>query len=198
MKRQAAAVLEQGDHGRGALVVLRGADPRWRLGGEHLAAQPAAQPLQRVDLRPEGAAPVTRTRTAGSALQVDLARPAPRGRDRRAAGWRGGPGCRAPGVVRGPVAAVARGAGARACRVARGPARRRSGRRSGRAPSSGAAGPSGWSRCAARRSGAAPAPGWWSGLQSSGQTRQGLHGRLEGGVFGLAQRARCGSARRWR
>jgi hypothetical protein len=54
MKRQAAAVLEQRDHGGGALVILRRTDPRRRRGGEHRAAQPAAQPLQGVDLRLQG------------------------------------------------------------------------------------------------------------------------------------------------
>jgi hypothetical protein len=50
VKRQPTAVLEQRDHGRGALIVFRRAYPRRGFGGEHRAAQPAAQALQLIDL----------------------------------------------------------------------------------------------------------------------------------------------------
>ena len=54
VKRQAAAVLEQGDHGRGGFVVFVLAHPRRGGGGKHRAAQPAAQPLKLIDLRLQG------------------------------------------------------------------------------------------------------------------------------------------------
>jgi hypothetical protein len=113
MKRQAAAVLEQGDHGRGARIVLRRAHARRGRGGEHRPTQPTAQPLQRVDLRLQGRDPGDAHQERGLlALQIQLPVAARLGAG--VSGLEGGVGdgdTRGPGIVLRPVAPVALGLG---------------------------------------------------------------------------------------
>ena len=172
VERQAAAVLEQRDHGRGALVVLRLAHPRWRRGGKHRAAQAAAQALQLIDLRLQG-------RHAGDAhqdrglLALEIH---PSVAARLGAGiavLEGGMGDRdargtgivlAPRCGRGPCAALGRGVAAAGGGLARG-----TGVRLGRALSAASSlrpGPWPWSRSRPRRRCAAPAPAWSGWIQA--------------------------------
>ena len=194
MKRQAAAVFEQCDHGRGGFVVLRLAHPRWRRGGKHLAAQPAAQPLQLIDLRLQGRDPGDAHQDRGLlTLNVD-----PPGtpwfgagiavleagvRDRNAWG---------AGIVRGAVAAmtltrllgrgVPAGRGlARAARVGS------SVRRGGALGGVFAQDLVGGLGAETEEQVAYPLQGGGLDLQLLGDTRQGVHRGLEDGVLVLRQ-----------
>jgi len=203
MKRQPAAVFQQGDHGGGGRVVFRRAHARGGVGRKHRAAQPTAQPLQGVDLRLQG-------RHAGDAhqdgglLALDIDPAGATGLGTGVALLQGGVGnrdARGAGILVGPVAAVAsacllvgrqRGiavAGARRRRVGVGRRRRGIARR--------------WLVLAqdrVRGLGAGsenqpthPLQGGGRGLQFLGQARQGVDRRLEGGVVIHRQRLGTGA-----
>jgi len=111
MKRQAAAVLEQGDHGRGARIVFGRAHARRGRGGEHRPAQPTAQPLQRIDLRLQGRDPGDAHQERGL-LALPIQSPVAARLGAGVAVLEGGVGdgdTRGPGIVLRPVAAVALG-----------------------------------------------------------------------------------------
>ena len=109
MERQAAAVLEQRDHGRGARVVLRLAHPCRGVGGKHRPAQAATQALQLIDLRLQGRDPGDPHQDRGLlALQIHSPVAARLGAGVAVLeGGVGDGGTRGPGIVLCPVAAVA-------------------------------------------------------------------------------------------
>ena len=199
VKRQAAAVLEQGDHGRGGFVVFVLAHPGRGVGGKHRPAQPAAQPLQLIDLRLQG-------RHAGDAhqdrglLALDVDPSATVGFGTGVAVREGGMGerdARGAGVVLGAVAPVAL-----ARLLGRGVPAGRGLARTARVGSSVARGVALWTVFPQDRVGALtarpedqaahPLQGRGLGLQLLGQARQGVHRRLEGGVIVLAERRAAG------
>jgi len=190
VKRQAAAVFEERDHGRGARVVFVLAHPGRGGGGKHRPAQAATQALQGIDLRLQG-------RHAGDPhqdrglLALDVDPSATVGFGTGVAVLEGGMGerdARGAGVVLGAVASMALARGL-ALSVTCGGGRLR-------APTARV----GVGRGRARRAvfaqdrvgaltarpedqAAHPLQGRGLGLQLLGQARQGVHRRLKGGVF---------------